>query len=153
MPGLDETLVAAVGEGCYHNGSRTDGARANVSTVSDLSSACVTYTGFETFRQSGSLGVHSLLGGQVKVLRSWGDCYGHLLVATGRAEVMLDPVLSLWDIVPLKPIVEEAGGVFTDWQGRGGSGGSSGISTNSALAEEVRAIISAAGGENTDSPN
>jgi len=66
---------------------------------------------------------------------------------------MLDPVLSLWDIVPLKPIVEEAGGVFTDWQGGGGSGGSSGISTNSALAEEVRAIISAAGGENTDSPN
>ncbi|MDE0738752.1 MAG: inositol monophosphatase family protein [Planctomycetota bacterium] len=153
MPGLDETLVAAVGEGCYHNGSRTDGSRANVSTVSELSSACVTYTGFETFRQSDSLGVHSLLGDQVKVLRSWGDCYGHLLVATGRAEVMLDPVLSRWDIVPLKPIVEEAGGVFTDWQGRGGSGGSSGISTNSALAEEVRSIICAAGGENTDSPN
>ena len=153
MPGLDETLVAAVGEGCYHNGSRTDGSRANVSTVSELSSACVTYTGFETFRQSGSLGVHSLLGDQVKILRSWGDCYGHLLVATGRAEVMLDPVLSRWDIVPLKPIVEEAGGVFTDWQGSGGSGGSSGISTNSALAEEVRSIICAAGGENTDSPN
>ena len=56
-------------------------------------------------------------GDRVKILRSWGDCYGHFLVAIGQAEVMLDPVLSRWDIVPIKPVVEEAGGIFTDWQG------------------------------------
>ncbi|MEE3054147.1 MAG: inositol monophosphatase family protein [Planctomycetota bacterium] len=153
LPALGETLVAAAGEGCYHNGSSANGARASVSGVSDLAAAGVVYTGFETFRMSGTLGVHSLLGDRVKVLRSWGDCYGHLLVATGRAEAMLDPVLSRWDIVPLKPIVEEAGGVFTDWQGNPGIDGSSGISTNAALADEIRSIISAAGTESVDSPN
>ena len=76
-----------------------------------------------------------------------------MLVATGRAEVMLDPVLSRWDIVPLKPIVEEAGGVFSDWQGQPGIGGNNGISTNSALADEVRSIIRAAGAESADIPS
>ena len=50
--------------------------------------------------------------------RTWGDCYGYLLVATGRAEVMVDPVLNPWDIACFIPIIEEAGGVFTDLAGR-----------------------------------
>lgn len=153
LPALGETLVAAAGEGCYRNGSLTDGNRVSVSEVSDLASACVVYTGAETFCMSGTLGVHTALSDRVKVLRSWGDCYGHFLVATGQAEAMLDPVLSRWDIVPLKPIVEEAGGVFTDWQGNPGIDGSSGVSTNSAIAREIRAIISAVGADSPDKPN
>ena len=70
--------------------------------------------------------------------RTWGDCYGYLLVATGRAEVMVDEVLSPWDAAALQPIIEEAGGVFTDWKGRATSFGGDCIATNGALSRVVR---------------
>ena len=73
--------------------------------------------------------------------RSWGDCYGYLLVATGRAEVMTDAKLSLWDAAALYPAITEAGGVFTDWTGSATPFGGSAIATNAALADEVRAIL------------
>ena len=66
---------------------------------------------------------------------------------------MLDPVLSRWDIVPIKPVVEEAGGIFTDWQGNPGIDGSSGVSTNSAIAAEIRSIISAVGTDSSGQPS
>jgi fructose-1,6-bisphosphatase/inositol monophosphatase family enzyme len=75
------------------------------------------------------------------VTRTWGDCYGYLLVATGRAEVMVDEVLSAWDAAALFPIIREAGGIFTDWSGRATAFGSGAIATNAALAEEVRRLL------------
>jgi fructose-1,6-bisphosphatase/inositol monophosphatase family enzyme len=74
-------------------------------------------------------------------VRGWGDCYGHILVATGRADLMLDPVLSEWDCAALVPILEEAGGTFTDWDGRRTTRGKSGISSNGKLGAEVRALL------------
>jgi fructose-1,6-bisphosphatase/inositol monophosphatase family enzyme len=76
------------------------------------------------------------------VTRTWGDCYGYLLVATGRAEIMVDDVLSPWDAAALFPIIREAGGVFTDWTGQPTAFGSNAIATNAALAEEVRRLLS-----------
>ncbi len=76
--------------------------------------------------------------------RTWGDCYGYLLVATGRAEAMLDPVLNPWDGACMQPIIEEAGGVFTDWSGRATALGGSAVATNGGLADEVRAVLAAA---------
>jgi histidinol phosphatase-like enzyme (inositol monophosphatase family) len=58
------------------------------------------------------------LAGRAKLVRTWGDCYGYLLVATGHADVMCDPVMSPWDIAALVPVVRGAGGVITDWRGR-----------------------------------
>jgi len=72
--------------------------------------------------------------------RGWSDCYGHVLVATGRAEIMLDPIMAIWDCAALQPIVEEAGGRFTDFAGAATHRGGSAISTNLALADEVRAL-------------
>jgi histidinol phosphatase-like enzyme (inositol monophosphatase family) len=73
--------------------------------------------------------------------RTWADCYGYLLVATGRAEAMVDAVTGDWDSAALLPIVEEAGGVFTSWEGaRTGLGGSA-VATNAALAGEVRRLL------------
>jgi histidinol-phosphatase len=73
--------------------------------------------------------------------RTWGDAYGYMLVATGRAEVMVDGVLAPWDAAAVLPIVEEAGGVFTDWTGRRTPFGGSAIATNAALSAEVRRIL------------
>jgi len=64
-----------------------------------------------------------------------------VLVATGRADIMLDPIMNVWDCAPLLPIVEEAGGTFTDWQGQRTIHGGNAISTNRALFESVMAAI------------
>jgi fructose-1,6-bisphosphatase/inositol monophosphatase family enzyme len=73
--------------------------------------------------------------------RTWGDCYGYVLVATGRADVMLDPAMNVWDCAALLPVVEEAGGTFSDWQGARTIRGGNAIATNGLLFEEVMRII------------
>lgn len=57
------------------------------------------------------------LCGRARIVRSWGDCYGYLLVAAGWADVMVDPIMNPWDLLPIVPIITGAGGVVTDWQG------------------------------------
>ncbi len=131
LPGLDEMVHAAKGLGCWWNGRRT-----RVSAVKNLSEACVCYTSSRSFGQHRNHAFDGLAG-KVGLLREWGDCYGHLLVATGRAEVMLDPVLSPWDCAPLVPILQEAGGTFTDWRGKATIRGEDGVSTNGLLFDEV----------------
>jgi myo-inositol-1(or 4)-monophosphatase len=54
---------------------------------------------------------------RAKLVRTWGDCYAYLLLATGWADIALDPVMNPWDIAALVPIVRGAGGVITDWRG------------------------------------
>ena len=54
---------------------------------------------------------------RAKLARTWGDCYGYLLVATGWADVMYDPVMNPWDIAALVPVIRGAGGVITDAKG------------------------------------
>jgi fructose-1,6-bisphosphatase/inositol monophosphatase family enzyme len=76
-------------------------------------------------------------------VRGWGDCYGHLLVATGRVEAMVDPVLEIWDAAPLQVVIEESGGRFTDREGRRTHTGRAGISTNAALHRVVMDELSA----------
>ena len=57
------------------------------------------------------------LARRARLVRTWGDCYGYLLVASGWADVMCDPVMNPWDIAALVPVIRGAGGVITDWQG------------------------------------
>ena len=136
FPALDELVCAAPGEGCWANGER-----AQVSSIGRLSDALMLTTD-ETFsafpaRRSQWLELERQSG----MTRSWGDCYGYLLVATGRAEAMADARLSEWDAAAFLPIVEEAGGVFSDWDGQRRIDGGSAIATNRALAQTVRAAL------------
>ncbi|HEU4794638.1 MAG TPA: inositol monophosphatase family protein, partial [Pyrinomonadaceae bacterium] len=82
-----------------------------------------------------------LLQSRARWSRTWGDCYGYVLVATGRAEVMLDPVMNLWDCAPLLPIMQEAGGTFTDWRGQRTAHGGNAIATNGVLLNEVMELV------------
>jgi myo-inositol-1(or 4)-monophosphatase len=54
---------------------------------------------------------------KARVVRSWGDCYGYLLVASGWVDIMLDPIMNPWDLQPVIPIIRGAGGIITDWKG------------------------------------
>jgi fructose-1,6-bisphosphatase/inositol monophosphatase family enzyme len=83
------------------------------------------------------------LAAHAAVSRTWGDCYGYLLVATGRAEVMVDDRMNAWDAAAVLPIIREAGGVFTDWSGVSTAFGGSAIATNAELAREVRLTLKA----------
>lgn len=74
----------------------------------------------------------------VKLVRTWGDCYGYLLLATGHADIMCDPIMNPWDIAALIPVVRGAGGVISDWQGADAVGAQSIVaSTSQALHDEV----------------
>ena len=94
----------------------------------------------DTFYPRGAHQVYLDLERAAYITRMWGDCYGYLLVATGRADVMVDPVMNVWDAAALQPVLEEAGGVYTDWSGRPTIHGGEGIGCNRLLLDQVLAI-------------
>jgi fructose-1,6-bisphosphatase/inositol monophosphatase family enzyme len=111
-----------------------------VSEVSRLDEAFVAFT------DAGELvskrpGPWRRLQAATRLQRGFGDCYGHCLVATGRAEVALDPIMNPWDCAALLPIVEEAGGTFTDWTGRTTIDGGHAFSTNRLLFEATLSLL------------
>jgi histidinol-phosphatase len=136
FPALNELIAAGPKVGCWWNGTRSF-----VSSIDSLRNA----TALTTDEQFGAAPEHregwSRLASECSFTRSWGDCYGYLLVATGRAEVMVDGRLSEWDAAAFLPVIEEAGGVFTDWSGRRTAFGGSAIATNAALAVDARARL------------
>lgn len=138
FPALGETVYAARGLGCWWNGRR-----ARVSTTPRLEDGLVLTTDAAALPRQGRGAAWTRLTDRAGLVRTWGDCYGYALVATGRAEVMVDPMLSLWDAAALAPIIEEAGGAFTDWGGARTHRVASAIATNAALADEVRDLLNA----------
>lgn len=78
---------------------------------------------------------------RVKIYRQWGDCYGYYLVATGFADIMIDPIMSVWDTMALIPIIRGAGGEITDYQGNDPVKGNSTVATAGAIHNQVIAIL------------
>ncbi len=140
IPALGEIVSAAKGVGCFLNGEP-----ARVSETRELKDALVLCTDFAACARFGFGPAAERLQADAKTSRTWGDCYGYVLVATGRADVMLDPVMNLWDCAPLLPIMEEAGGTFTDWCGERTASGGNAIATNGLLFEEVMRTIATKG--------
>ena len=138
FPAVNELVAAAPGAGCWWNG-----ARCRVSGVDTLGAATVLTTDVKFTHRPDRRDAWRRLADASGIVRSWGDCYGYLLVATGRAEAMVDAIVGDWDAACFLPIVEEAGGAFTSWEGRRTAFGRSAIATNAALAAEVRAKLGA----------
>ncbi len=133
---VGEFVVAAVGSGCWLNGVRT-----GVSPIADLPAATVlaTDTTFPSHPERASR--WAALSRHAATARTWGDCYGYVLVASGRAEAMADDRLNPWDVAALLPIIAEAGGSLTDWAGHVRTLGPDGLATNAVLAMEIRAQL------------
>jgi myo-inositol-1(or 4)-monophosphatase len=136
FPALDEMIAAAEGLGCWWNGRR-----ARVSQVSSLSGAWVTTTDVGGFEAYGKGAAWERVARAAYVRGGWGDAYGYLLVATGRAEVMLDPVMAVWDCGPFPPILKEAGGYFGDWKGNSTVYSGEGLATSQTLLPEVLKLL------------
>jgi histidinol-phosphatase len=136
FPALEETVYGERGGGAWWNGRR-----ARVSDTTELDQALLVTTDIENIHRTGYGAGFLRLNDECGMLRTWGDCYGHALVATGRAEIMLDPIMSVWDAAALKPIIEEAGGRFTSWTGEATHTGGSAVSTNGALADRALQLL------------
>lgn len=136
VPALNEIVYAARNLGCFYNCHP-----ATVSSTAKLGESLLLSSDFNSGARYGFGPAVAKLQSLVKASRTWGDCYGYVLVATGRADIMLDPVVNLWDCAALMPIVEEAGGTFTDWRGAKTANGGNAIATNGKLFDEVMRVV------------
>ena len=136
FPALAETIFAATGEGCYWNDHPT-----KVSNISSLSKALILCNDSESFYTHGRGKAWDQIKKAAGNRRGWGDAYGYLMVACGRAELMLDPAMNVWDCGPFPPILREAGGYFGDWQGNSTIYAGEAIGTTQTLLPEVLKLI------------
>jgi histidinol-phosphatase len=135
-PALDEMVSAAIGLGCELNGGS-----CSVRECNDLAKATFLTTDVKAFGEHGFTEPYFELLRQTRLHRTWGDAYGHLMVATGRADIMIDPVLNIWDAAALLPIVTEAGGSYTDLTGNISIETGNGLSTNKQLLPQLLSLF------------
>ncbi len=138
FPALNEMISARLEHGCFWNGEH-----CHVSEIETFEDATVLCTDLRRLDDKFPLGMDNTIVTRAKTMRGWGDCYGHFLVATGRAEIMLDPKVALWDTAPIGILVEEAGGCAFDFDGNETVYSPTLITTNAALAAEVKEAIRA----------
>lgn len=147
MPALNECIYAAEGRGAWYTSGTQDPVAAHVSACDSLFEGLFVTSQVDLYEKQDRGPAFRELQRRADITRTWGDCYGYLLVATGRAAVMVDPVMSIWDAAPLQPILEEAGGTFTDWYGNPTIYHGEGIGTNRLVLEEVLSITRPHGGQ------
>jgi histidinol phosphatase-like enzyme (inositol monophosphatase family) len=135
FPALDDMVAAAAGMGCSWNGRP-----ARVSPVARLDEALMVYTDVGEIAAERP-GAWDRLQAATRLQRGFADAYGAFMVATGRAEIAIDGMMMPWDCAALMPIVREAGGTFTDWNGTPTIAGGNGFSTNGRLLEAVLEVL------------
>ncbi|MDA1178279.1 MAG: histidinol-phosphatase [Planctomycetota bacterium] len=141
LPMLGECLYAANGSGAWLASGTAAPRQVRVASTTSLADGVLLLSELSGFDLTGARAAFEELHRRTWITRTWGDCYGYYLVATGRATVMLDPELKLWDAAPMLPILREAGGRYTDWQGRESGTSGSAIATNGLVHDEVLAVL------------
>jgi len=141
LPALQELVWAGIGLGTWHETKRSEPKRCHVSDCSDLAEATFFTSEVLTFDKCNRREAYNRLEKSVRLTRTWGDAYGYVLVATGRADIVVDPAMSDWDAASLLVILEESGGRFTDWKGNATIFGKEGVATNGTLHEDVLTLL------------
>jgi histidinol phosphatase-like enzyme (inositol monophosphatase family) len=146
IPALDEVAYAARGGGAWHVRGSAAPVAARVSARGTLAESLVCSSDFTSFdRWSGGKAAGSAARSRIEeacgLVRTWGDGYGYLLVATGRADIMIDPLLNPWDAAAVDVVVTEAGGRFSDWHGRDSIESGDGIATNGLVHDAALGLI------------
>ncbi len=138
LPALGEVIYAYSGHGAWVGRRKEALQPARVSDVSKWKDAMLCTTSASLFQDPTTFPTLVERSGKT---RGWGDCYAYALVATGRAEVAIDPLMNIWDSAPLLPIIQEAGGQFTDWKGEATIAGGSAVATNGRFHQEVLGVL------------
>ncbi|MEN6405097.1 MAG: histidinol-phosphatase [Thermoguttaceae bacterium] len=136
-PATGECVYAARGSGAWQIRDGLPPRPARVSRRATLSESLFVTSEVLSFDKTRRRAAYDRMQAAARLTRTWGDAYGYMMVATGRAEVMIDPIVAIWDVAPLPPILEEAGGTMTDWTGRPTHLAGEGVATNGLVLEEV----------------
>lgn len=142
IPGLDEGVFAQTGQGAFFFHGAIAPKQCFVSKTSTLTTAAFVTSQAGTFASRGAMPAYLELERRCRLTRTWGDCYGYLLVATGRVDLMIDPIFNVWDAAAIQPIISEAGGALTNWKGVETIHGGEGVACNRQLMPEVLGILS-----------
>jgi len=123
IPAMGELVMAAVGRGAWYGSAEKGNATSvelrptKVSQQPNLADGLFLVSQADNFEKRGATSAYRALETKAYITRTWGDGYGYLLVATGRAELMVDPIVNPWDVAAVAPVILEAGGKFTSWGG------------------------------------
>ncbi len=131
-PGTGEMLCAYDGGGAWWNGRR-----AQVSDQGEIDQSFVCYTNVRNMFRHHREKEWNAISEKAYATRGWSDAFGYLMVATGRAEVMLDPIMATWDCGPFPVIFQEAGGYFGNWAGVVGHTHKEAMACNAKLLPKV----------------
>ncbi len=136
IPALGEHYDAVLG-----GGARCNGSLIRVSTIARLDQALFCYESPAWFHKNGMTRIFDDLNRSTALQRGLCDAYGHMLVASGRAEVVVEPQLSVWDVAATSLIVSEAGGRFSDLAGTPSIRSGNAVVTNGHLHQDVLACL------------
>ena len=136
-PALGRRWWASRGGGAWMSHAGAPPRRLAVSQVSSLDDAFLSYSSLVGWEEQKRLDGFLALSRQVWRTRAFGDFWSHLLVAEGAVDVSCEPEVSLWDLAALQPIVEEAGGRFSDLSGVDRADGGSVVCSNGRLHDDV----------------
>lgn len=151
IPALGQAAVAAIGHGCFSSNnlagsdltkpSHANWSPARVSQCDQLSDAVFVTSEVKTFAKRDSAAAYTRIEHACFLSRTWGDGYGYLMVATGRADLMVDPMCNAWDVAAILPILIEAGGRFSDWKGIESVRSGDGVGSNGKLHDQVLELL------------
>ncbi|MFM8328694.1 MAG: inositol monophosphatase family protein [Actinomycetales bacterium] len=139
-PALFRRWYAALGFGAFTEVNGGPAVQIHVSKVSKFADASISFSDLADWGERKSKYLNFL--DEVWRVRGIGDFWSHMLVAEGAVDIAAEPKLALWDMAPLVIIIEEAGGQFTDLDGKPGPFGKSGVSANKELLKSFLQAIS-----------
>ncbi len=141
MPGLDESVYGSAGEGAWHVFKGAAPARARVTTTERLAASMVCITSLDYFTRNDREDSFFRIARASRSMRGWSDCYSHLLVATGRADAVVEPGIHPWDVAAILGIIPEAGGRYTDWGGVATTASRQGVVSNGRIHDELLGVL------------
>jgi histidinol-phosphatase len=136
-PALNRRWWAAAGTGAWTGRRLENATRCTVSKVGALADASLSYSSLSGWEERGRLDAFLDLTRSVWRTRAYGDFWSYMMVAEGAVDVACEPEVSLWDLAALDVIVREAGGTFTDLDGKPGPAGGSAVASNGVLHPDV----------------
>lgn len=135
QPILNELLIGD------NNSAKLNDTLVKITDVEQLSEAVLLTTDHLSFEEFQNLAKFESLMRKVKLYRQWGDCYGYYLLASGFAQIMIDPIMSIWDTMALIPIIKGSGGIITDYHGNDPVTGNSIIAATPKIHKAVIEIL------------
>ena len=141
IPALEEIVWGTPREGAWYAHRDSPPRPCRLRPCGELDRATLLTSEVEGFVATGTFGTLQRLASATRIIRTWGDCYGYLLLATGRADCMVDPRMHLWDAVAVMAVIQGAGGAFTDWHGQPRPDGGNGVAASAQLLPAVLELL------------